>query len=139
MADGDDILGSAIERNDRWLVEDDPLSFLPDEGVRGTEIDTDVVGEDPKTGHGLELRKEMRIGRSYEGTISFFRIKFPPSQNLSNLLTKKGAGERQPLWEFRAFDEFLANDRECTCALTVFVRIRDHYYAVVPSGCVDAE
>ncbi len=79
MADGDDIFGSAIERNDRWLVEDDPLSFLPDEGVRGTEIDTDVVGEYPKTGHGVELRKEMRIGRSYEGTISFLRIKFPPS------------------------------------------------------------
>src|SRR5215207_7095133 len=38
-----DLLALAVDRNDRWLVEDDPLTLDVDQGVRGAEVDTDCV------------------------------------------------------------------------------------------------
>ena len=42
-ADALDLLGLAVDRDDRGLVEDDALALHVDEGVGGAEVDTDRV------------------------------------------------------------------------------------------------
>ena len=44
-ANGDDLLRSRIECDDRWLVQDDAFALHIDEGVGSPKIDSDICAE----------------------------------------------------------------------------------------------
>ena len=47
-ADRQHLLGDAVDRDDAGLVDDDAAALDHDKRVRGTEVDTDVVREEPQ-------------------------------------------------------------------------------------------
>jgi hypothetical protein len=53
MADGDNFLGVAVERNDGRLVENNPLPLHVDQGVCRPEINGKIGGKKRKESHGV--------------------------------------------------------------------------------------
>ncbi len=68
-ANGKDFLGYAVDRNDRRLIDDDAPALDHDESIRRSQVDRDVVREEPEdAGEGVEDAHEVRtcprIGRT---------------------------------------------------------------------------
>ena len=48
FADSQDLIGFGVNRDNAWLVDDDPLTPYVYQCIGGTKIDTDIVGKPPQ-------------------------------------------------------------------------------------------